>query len=136
MTESLYLSVLLGLLLVFLVIRCGYGYGIVGFGLLVYIMILPLFICLFLFKILGRCRLFFGGFVPLGSPLWISPFVRVIELVRYCIRPVILLFRPYVNLSIGCYCGVALGGLVLVNLGVLLFLTMLFLYEVFVAVMH
>lgn len=80
---------------------------------------------------------FFCGFVPIGTPLWIAPFICLAETLRYIIRPIVLMIRPFVKLTIGSLGGVALGSMCFsLGWGVLFFLFVLFFYEVFVALVH
>lgn len=53
------------------------------------------------------------------------------------VRPIILMIRPFVNLTIGAMGGVALGAMSLeFGVWVLLFMVVLFFYEIFVALVH
>nr|YP_001382125.1 ATP synthase F0 subunit 6 [Trichobilharzia regenti]ABG91499.1 ATP synthase F0 subunit 6 [Trichobilharzia regenti]BAV82970.1 ATP synthase F0 subunit 6 [Trichobilharzia regenti] len=135
--ESLLMIVMFFLLGSFLVMRCSYIYGMLGYVAHLLVVVLPLFISLFFCRLGFSFRSFFGNFVPLGSPLWISPFVSLAELISYVVRPAVLLFRPFINLSVGAYGGLAVGGLCFsLGWGICIFLFFLFVYEVFVAVMH
>lgn len=134
--EPLGMLIMSYLLILFLIIRCGYLYGRIGYVLLVYIALIPLFLALFLRNVTGRCRFFFGGFVPVGCPMWIAFVACLLELVSYVIRPFVMLFRPYINLRMGYYCGVFLCGLCYEWGGLFIFLFLFFLYEVFVALIH
>ena len=59
------------------------------------------------------------------------------ETLSYIVRPVVLLIRPFVNLTIGSLGGVAIGVLGLkYGFGIFIFLIVLFFYEVFVALLH
>lgn len=59
------------------------------------------------------------------------------ETLSYIVRPVVLLIRPFVNLTIGSLGGVAIGVLGLkYGFGIFIFLIVLFFYEVFVALVH
>lgn len=126
------------MLLCFLVLRVPYIYGMMGFGLFLILVIAPLFLALPLGQIFwfGPSS-FFSGFVPVGTPLWIAPFICLAETLSYLIRPVVLMIRPFVKLTIGSLGGVALGSLCFrIRWWVLLFLFILFFYEVFVALVH
>ncbi|TNN04699.1 ATPase subunit 6, partial [Schistosoma japonicum] len=48
-------------------------------------------------------------FIPVGCPIYLAPFVCIIELIRFIIRPVVLLVRPFVKISAGVYFGVFVG---------------------------
>lgn len=124
-------------MLCFLGLRLPYLYGMGGFGVFILISVFPLFVRLFLSRLIdGRLDDFFCGFVPQGTPLWIAPFVCLAETLRYLVRPVVLMIRPFVNLRIGALGGVVLGGLRFVRTWVAGFLVILFFYEVFVALVH
>ncbi len=58
------------------------------------------------------------------------------ETLRYLVRPVVLMIRPFVNLTMGSLGGYVLGGMVFGSIWVSLFLFFLFFYEIFVAVVH
>nr|QBE89937.1 ATP synthase F0 subunit 6 [Opisthorchis sudarikovi] len=121
----------------FLSLRLPYIFGMGGFALFIFFIVCPLFIGLFLSRVLGGgMGEFFSCFVPLGTPLWIAPFVCLAETLSYIVRPVVLMMRPFVNLSAGGLGGYALGVLSLFNSWVVLFLVLLFFYEIFVAVVH
>nr|YP_009650989.1 ATP synthase F0 subunit 6 [Uvitellina sp. SSS-2019]QCY72815.1 ATPase subunit 6 [Uvitellina sp. SSS-2019] len=126
------------LLCCFLYLRIPYIYGFYGFGLVLVFFIAPLFLSLFFSRLsLFGFRSFFCGFIPLGTPLWISPFVCLAETLSYMVRPAVLMLRPFVNLTIGSLGGVALGSLVFkFGGGVVVFLLLLFFYEIFVALVH
>lgn len=49
--------------------------------------------------------LFFSGFVPAGTPLWLAPFVCFFEIVSSLIRPLVLMLRPLLKFSIGYFLG-------------------------------
>nr|YP_002122304.1 ATP synthase F0 subunit 6 [Opisthorchis felineus]ACF93437.1 ATP synthase subunit 6 [Opisthorchis felineus] len=121
----------------FLSLRLPYVYGMGGFVLFIFFIVCPLFSSLFLSRVLGGgLSGFFSCFIPLGTPLWIAPFVCLAETLSYVVRPVVLMMRPFVNLSAGALGGYALGVLSLFNSWVVLFLILLFFYEIFVAVVH
>nr|YP_010947752.1 ATP synthase F0 subunit 6 [Azygia robusta]WMH04199.1 ATP synthase subunit 6 [Azygia robusta]WMH04211.1 ATP synthase subunit 6 [Azygia robusta] len=134
LSSSFYRGVLSVVLGVFLYLRFPYFYGVMGFGGFLFIFIFPLFCCLFLSR-LGSQE-FFCSFIPVGSPLWVSPFVCLAETISYVIRPCILLLRPFLNLSAGAFGGLFLGGMSLTSFPVVLLLLVLFFYEVFVALVH
>lgn len=129
---------LFGLLVSFLLLRIPYIYGMNGFALFIVIMVFPLFMSLLLSRVLDvGPTSFFSGFVPPGTPLWIAPFVCLAETLSYIVRPVVLMIRPFVNLTIGTLGGVAIGGLRFkFGAWVISFLFLLFFYEVFVALVH
>nr|YP_009467181.1 ATP synthase F0 subunit 6 [Artyfechinostomum sufrartyfex]YP_010461007.1 ATP synthase F0 subunit 6 [Artyfechinostomum malayanum]APX55330.1 ATP synthase F0 subunit 6 [Artyfechinostomum sufrartyfex]ARH10829.1 ATP synthase F0 subunit 6 [Artyfechinostomum sufrartyfex]UUF68160.1 ATP synthase F0 subunit 6 [Artyfechinostomum malayanum] len=136
--DEFYRICLFGLLSSFLLLRVPYIYGMSGFGLFIIISIFPLFLSLFISRIVDNGPAsFFSGFVPPGTPLWIAPFVCLAETLSYIVRPIVLMIRPFVNLTIG-----ALGGVAIASLGfkfgvwIIGFLFLLFFYEVFVALVH
>lgn len=135
--DMCYRLVLFFILLAFLCLRFPYMYGMGGFGVFIMLRIFPLFLSLFLSRLFdGAVKDFFRGFVPIGTPLWIAPFVCLAETLRYLVRPVVLMIRPFVNLSIGALGGAVLGGISFSRNWVVLFLIALFFYEVFVALVH
>jgi hypothetical protein len=54
----------------------------------------------------------------------------------YLVRPGVLMIRPFVNLTMGSLGGYVLGSMRFRAFWVLIFLFVLFFYEVFVAVVH
>nr|QYA17641.1 ATP synthase F0 subunit 6 [Echinostomatidae sp. MSB para 30070] len=136
--DSYYRYCLFGLLLSFLFLRIPYIYGMSGFALFIVLVVLPLFLSLLLSRIIDvGPTSFFSGFVPPGTPLWIAPFVCLAETLSYIVRPIVLMIRPFVNLTIGTLGGVAIGGLGFkFGVWIISFLFLLFFYEVFVALVH
>nr|YP_009734331.1 ATP synthase subunit 6 [Echinostoma revolutum]QIJ97883.1 ATP synthase subunit 6 [Echinostoma revolutum] len=136
--DTFYRLCLCGLLFCFLFLRIPYIYGMSGFGLFIVFVIFPLFLSLFISRLVdGGPASFFSGFVPPGTPLWIAPFVCLAETLSYIVRPVVLMIRPFVNLTIGALGGAALGALGFkFGVWVVSFLFLLFFYEVFVALVH
>nr|YP_009138982.1 ATP synthase F0 subunit 6 [Clinostomum complanatum]AJR28000.1 ATP synthase F0 subunit 6 [Clinostomum complanatum] len=135
-TEGFYGFVLFSLLCGFVLLRCPYIFGVGGFASTLLIFILPLFLSLFLVR---GCNvmLFLSSFIPLGTPLWIAPFVCLAETISYVVRPVVLMIRPFLNLSIGAFGGAAIGGMCIsLSYWLLVFVVILFLYNVFVALVH
>lgn len=133
----MYRLVLFGLLFRFLILRIPYIYGLMGFGLYLFVVLSPMFLALFLGRIVdGGPFRFFSSFVPSGTPLWIAPFVCLAETLSYLVRPVILMIRPFVNLTMGSLGGYVLGSMRFGSHWVVLFLFVLFFYEIFVAVVH
>ncbi|KAK4467239.1 hypothetical protein MN116_000312 [Schistosoma mekongi] len=109
-----------------------------SFRLIIIALIVPLYLSLFFRRMFTTFRLFISGFIPIGSPILLSPFVCIIELVRYIIRPIVLLIRPFVNISAGVYFGIGLGRIrfLLDYYYISLLFIILFVYEIFVALMH
>lgn len=58
------------------------------------------------------------------------------ETLSYLVRPVVLMIRPFVNLTIGSLGGYAIGSMCFSVSWAILFLGFLFFYEIFVAVVH
>nr|QUL60405.1 ATP synthase F0 subunit 6 [Echinostomatidae sp. CA-2021] len=136
--DSYYRYCLFGLLVSFLLLRIPYIYGMQGFALFIILVVFPLFMSLLLSRVVDvGPTSFFSGFVPPGTPLWIAPFVCLAETLSYIVRPIVLMIRPFVNLTIGTLGGVAIGGLGFkFGVWVISFLFLLFFYEVFVALVH
>nr|QWT69529.1 ATP synthase F0 subunit 6 [Paragonimus westermani] len=135
--DAVYRVVLCALLFCFLSLRFPYLFDLVSFAPFLVFAILPLFLSLFLSRLLdGSLVAFFSAFVPSGTPVWIAPFVCMAETLSYLVRPVVLVIRPFVNLSMGAMGGYVLGLLVFRFSWAIFFLFFLFFYEVFVAVVH
>nr|UFQ88386.1 ATP synthase F0 subunit 6 [Rhinebothrium taeniuri]UFQ88410.1 ATP synthase F0 subunit 6 [Rhinebothrium sp. LRP 10395]UFQ88434.1 ATP synthase F0 subunit 6 [Rhinebothrium sp. LRP 10396] len=131
-----YLSAMCSLLLVFLAYRFPYCYSPYLFSSVLLVVVFSAFLSLFLRRLFDNYNDFFSSFVPVGTPLYICPLVCLAETISYVIRPFVLVFRPFINISLGCFGAVALSNFCFVNwlwLAVLLFV---FLYEVFVALVH
>nr|YP_008994158.1 ATP synthase F0 subunit 6 [Metagonimus yokogawai]AGN12760.1 ATP synthase F0 subunit 6 [Metagonimus yokogawai] len=125
------------LLVAFVGLRLPYLYGMGSFGVFILIAILPVFLSLFWSRAVdGKRSEFFCGFVPEGTPVWIAPFVCLAETLSYLVRPVVLMIRPFVNLTIGAMGGYALGLMCFLSWWVVFFLFLLFFYEIFVALVH
>nr|YP_009867149.1 ATP synthase F0 subunit 6 [Diplostomum ardeae]QKG04349.1 ATP synthase F0 subunit 6 [Diplostomum ardeae] len=135
--DYFYRIVLVVVLLCFLFLRIPYLFGIGGFFLFLVIFIFPLFLALMGYRLCTNFCSFFSSFVPVGTPLWIAPFVCLAETISYVVRPFVLLIRPFLNLSIGALGGASLGFMSL-KFGslVVLLLLVLFFYEIFVALVH
>nr|AYH51397.1 ATP synthase F0 subunit 6 [Hysteromorpha triloba] len=135
--DYFYRFVMFTVLLCFLLLRIPYIFGMGGFFLFLVFFIFPLFLSLMFFRLGDNVRSFFSSFVPMGTPLWIAPFVCLAETISYLVRPIVLLIRPFLNLSIGALGGASLGFMSLkFGYGVILLLVVLFFYEVFVALVH
>nr|YP_007890986.1 ATP synthase F0 subunit 6 [Hydatigera parva]BAN15658.1 ATP synthase subunit 6 [Hydatigera parva] len=131
-----YFNIIMIVLLLFLTYRFPYCYSPYIFVMFLVCVVFSCFISLFLGRVVSDVNSFFASFVPVGTPLFICPLVCIAELVSYCIRPVVLIIRPFVNISLGCFGAVALGSLIEVNVWWWILLFVLFFYEVFVAVVH
>lgn len=108
---SYYYLVILGRVLVlFVLYRFPYAFSPLFFAVFLWGVVFFCFVGLFLSRLRSSPQRFFGGFVPLGTPLYICPFVCCAETISYVIRPVVLVFRPFINLSLGCFGAAAVGG--------------------------
>nr|YP_009524388.1 ATP synthase F0 subunit 6 [Lepidotrema longipenis]AXR86348.1 ATP synthase F0 subunit 6 [Lepidotrema longipenis] len=126
------------LLIVFLFLRIPFIYGSMGFFSVVFLMIIPLFLSLFFIRLEFSLFDFFSSLIPGGTPLWIAPLVGVAETISYIVRPFVLIIRPFLNITIGAIGVAAVGGMSFSISGkmLILFMSFLFFYEVFVAIVH
>nr|AFI44209.1 ATPase subunit 6 [Schistosoma japonicum] len=125
------------LIFVFAIVRFPYVYGMFDYGLCLIVLIMPLFISLFFSRLFCAFGLFVSSFIPVGCPIYLAPFVCIIGLISFIIRPVVLLVRPFVNISAGVYFGVFVGNLCFaINYFIFVIFFVLFVYEIFVALMH
>nr|UFQ88374.1 ATP synthase F0 subunit 6 [Caulobothrium sp. LRP 10376] len=131
-----YLSILSGVLLLFISYRFPYCYSPFFFSIFLLIVVFSGFVALFLRRVGSNVNEFFSGFVPAGTPLYICPLVCVAETISYIIRPFVLIFRPFINISLGCYGAVTLSSFCFTSPVWLLLLGFIFFYEVFVALVH
>lgn len=117
--------------------RFPYVFGYGAFLMLVCGVVGPLFVSLIGCRVFRVGLLdFFASFVPADTPMILAPFICVIETLRYGIRPVIMALRIFINISIGSvllYASCFFSYYYL--LGLVLWLV-IFLYEIFVAVLH
>uniref|UniRef100_UPI00315C9E1C ATP synthase F0 subunit 6 n=1 Tax=Cichlidogyrus halli TaxID=321991 RepID=UPI00315C9E1C len=120
----------------FLLLRTPFLYGLVGFFLLVVIIIAPLFVSLFVGRVEYGMSNFVASLIPSGTPLWIAPFVGLAESISYLVRPLVLMIRPFLNITIGALGAAALANVSVGNIELSFFLVLIFFYEVFVAVVH
>nr|AWW04119.1 ATPase subunit 6 [Echinococcus granulosus sensu lato genotype G7]QBG39342.1 ATP synthase subunit 6 [Echinococcus canadensis]AWW04131.1 ATPase subunit 6 [Echinococcus granulosus sensu lato genotype G7]AWW04143.1 ATPase subunit 6 [Echinococcus granulosus sensu lato genotype G7]AWW04155.1 ATPase subunit 6 [Echinococcus granulosus sensu lato genotype G7] len=134
---SYYYFVLLMLVLFwFLVYRLPYCYSFYLFFVFLFGVVFVMFVSLFMCRVISNVNSFFASFVPLGTPLYICFIVCVAESISYVIRPIVLILRPFINISLGCFGAVALANLCFVSCWWVLILVLLFFYEVFVASIH
>nr|UFQ88662.1 ATP synthase F0 subunit 6 [Divaricobothrium sp. LRP 10377] len=131
-----YLASIASVLSLFLVYRFPYCYSPFLFIAFLVVVVFSCFIALFLRRLAASYQEFFSGFVPVGTPLYICPLVCLAETISYLIRPFVLVFRPFINISLGCFGAAALGGFCFVNWACLLIVGVVFFYEVFVALVH
>nr|QZR92107.1 ATP synthase subunit a [Cichlidogyrus casuarinus] len=120
----------------FILLRTPFIYDLHGFMLVVVLLILPVYVSLFLGRLESGVDLFFSSLVPSGTPLWIAPFVGLAETISYVVRPVVLIIRPFLNITIGAFGASSVAGFGLGNSWLLYVLCFIFFYEVFVAVVH
>nr|ADI49804.1 ATPase subunit 6 [Echinococcus shiquicus]ADI49805.1 ATPase subunit 6 [Echinococcus shiquicus]ADI49808.1 ATPase subunit 6 [Echinococcus shiquicus]ADI49809.1 ATPase subunit 6 [Echinococcus shiquicus]ADI49810.1 ATPase subunit 6 [Echinococcus shiquicus] len=134
---SYYYLVLLMLVLVwFFIYRLPYCYSLYLFSVFLLGVVFVMFVSLFMCRVFDSVELFFASFIPVGTPIYICFLVCVAESISYIIRPIVLILRPFINISLGCFGAVALGGLCFTNYWWGLVLVGLFFYEVFVAIVH
>nr|QXU59721.1 ATP synthase F0 subunit 6 [Adenocephalus pacificus] len=131
-----YLVILGGVLILFLGYRFPYTYSPFFFAVILMCYVFFCFVSLLLTRLTDSPREFFSGFVPVGTPLYICPLVCCAETISYIIRPFVMIFRPFINLSLGCFGAVAVGGFCVSNWWWLIILSLVFFYEVFVALVH
>nr|UFQ88362.1 ATP synthase F0 subunit 6 [Rhinebothrium megacanthophallus] len=131
-----YLLILSGVLLLFLSYRFPYCYSPFLFGAFLVTIVFSSFCALFLRRVSANYQEFFSGFVPVGTPLYICPLVCLAETISYLIRPFVLVFRPFINVSLGCFGAVALSGFCFSSWVWTVLLILVFFYEVFVALVH
>nr|UFQ88614.1 ATP synthase F0 subunit 6 [Rhinebothrium sp. 1]UFQ88650.1 ATP synthase F0 subunit 6 [Rhinebothrium sp. 1]UFQ88674.1 ATP synthase F0 subunit 6 [Rhinebothrium sp. 1]UFQ88686.1 ATP synthase F0 subunit 6 [Rhinebothrium sp. 1]UFQ88698.1 ATP synthase F0 subunit 6 [Rhinebothrium sp. 1] len=131
-----YLLIMCLVLGLFMAYRFPYCYSPYLFICILCVMVFSCFMALFLRRMVTDYSLFFSGFVPVGTPLYICPLVCLAETVSYIIRPFVLVFRPFINVSLGCFGAVALSNFCLSSYLWLSVLVFIFFYEVFVALVH
>nr|QXU59661.1 ATP synthase F0 subunit 6 [Cephalochlamys namaquensis] len=131
-----YLCILGALLVLFLFYRFPYIYSAYFFIVVLFCYLFSGFVSLFLMRTFKSPHYFFSTFIPVGTPLYICPLVCCAETISYFIRPFVLIVRPFINISLGCFGAVALGNFCLGSYIWLLALLILFFYEVFVALVH
>nr|QJD07229.1 ATP synthase F0 subunit 6 [Capsaloides cristatus] len=120
----------------FIILRAPYSYGTLGFLFSILVFIGPLFCGIFFSRLESSVTTFLSSLVPPGTPLFIAPLVCLAETISFIVRPLVLMLRPFLNITIGGLGGMSLGLMAIGNKAVLAFLCLLFLYEVFVAVVH
>nr|YP_009466057.1 ATP synthase F0 subunit 6 [Hydatigera kamiyai]BAN15670.1 ATP synthase subunit 6 [Hydatigera kamiyai] len=131
-----YLSIILWTMLLFISYRFPYCYSPWLFVVWLIGVVFVCFVSLWLNRLLDNSSAFFASFVPLGTPIYICPLVCIAESISYVIRPFVLILRPFINISLGCFGAAFVGGVVSVNYLWFLVLVVLFFYEVFVALVH
>lgn len=131
-----YLCLLRIVLILFLLYRVPYCYRPFLFSTFLVTVVFSMFTSLFLSRVSRNINEFFSSFVPVGTPLYICPLVCLAETISYIIRPIVLILRPFINIRLGCFGAVALGGLRLKMSLWIIVIFILFFYEVFVAIVH
>lgn len=131
-----YLFILVCVLGLFLSYRFPYGYSPLFFCVFLICVVFICFLSMFLSRVVNNFNLFFRGFVPVGTPLYICPLVCLAETISFIIRPFVLIFRPFINISLGCVGAAAVGNFCFTSVAWLTILLLLFFYEVFVALVH
>lgn len=104
-----YLFILICVLALFLSYRVPYVYRPLFFCTFLVCVVFSCFTAMFIWRISADIKLFFSGFVPVGTPLYICPLVCLAESISYIIRPFVLIFRPFIKISLGCVGAVALS---------------------------
>nr|UFQ88830.1 ATP synthase F0 subunit 6 [Rhinebothrium sp. MZUSP 8018] len=131
-----YMALLSVVLLLFLLYRVPYCYSPLLFSVLLILLVFSAFMSLFFRRICGDYNSFFSSFVPVGTPLYICPLVCLAETISYLIRPFVLVFRPFINISLGCFGAVAISAFCFSSWVWYVILIVVFFYEVFVALVH
>nr|YP_010286128.1 ATP synthase F0 subunit 6 [Mesocestoides sp. RKZ08]UKS07966.1 ATP synthase F0 subunit 6 [Mesocestoides sp. RKZ08] len=131
-----YLMLLYLVILLFLLYRFPYCYSPFLFICFLIFVVFIMFLSLFFRRVFFSFSNFFSSFIPVGTPGYICPLVCLAETVSYFIRPFVLIFRPFINITLGCYGAVAVGGFSLSSNLWLFILFLIFFYEVFVALVH
>lgn len=131
-----YLWVLLSVLFLFVLYRVPYCYRSFLFCVFLVVVVFSRFISLFLNRSVRDINYFFSSFVPIGTPMYICPLVCLAETIRFIIRPIVLILRPFINIRLGCFGAVAISKLCFVRHTWIILLFILFFYEVFVAIVH
>lgn len=131
-----YLLILSCVFLLFLSYRLPYCYSPFLFSVFLVVVVFSSFMSLFFSRLLLKINAFFAGFIPVGTPAYICPLVCLAESISYIIRPLVLILRPFINITLGCLGAVALSNLCFSSFVWFIVLVILFFYEVFVAVVH
>ncbi len=110
-----YLFVLGSAFVLFLSYRFPYVYSPFFFAVFLSCYIFTCFVCLMLIRLSNSINEFFSKFVPIGTPLYICPLVCCAETISYIIRPFVMIFRPFINLGMGYFVAIGVGGFSLAN---------------------
>nr|NP_066233.2 ATP synthase F0 subunit 6 [Taenia crassiceps]AAG13173.2 ATPase subunit 6 [Taenia crassiceps]BAA83541.3 ATPase subunit 6 [Taenia crassiceps] len=133
---SYYSNILFVVMFLFICYRVPYCYSPYLFVVFLIMVVFCCFVSLFLIRVFDSINHFFSNFIPVGTPMYICFLVCVAETISYIIRPLVLILRPFINISLGCFGAVAVGGLTINNGFWLLVMFILFFYEIFVALVH
>nr|QXU59565.1 ATP synthase F0 subunit 6 [Didymobothrium rudolphii] len=131
-----YFVPLSSLLVIFLFYRFPYLFTPFIFSVLLVCVLFSGFVSLFLGRVVSNPQTFFSSMLPIGTPLYIGVLVVLAETISYIIRPTVLIFRPFINISLGCLGAAAVGNFCIISPLWFLALGVLFFYEVFVALVH
>nr|YP_009544212.1 ATP synthase F0 subunit 6 [Parabreviscolex niepini]AYO27338.1 ATP synthase F0 subunit 6 [Parabreviscolex niepini] len=131
-----YAVICYSLLFLFLLYRVPYAFSPYIFVSILWFVLFGMFISLFSCRVRSGVVEFMGSFVPVGTPLWVCPLVCLAETVSYLIRPVVLMLRPLINISLGCVGAAVVGGFSVTGFWWVVLLFLVFLYEVFIALVH
>nr|YP_007889814.1 ATP synthase F0 subunit 6 [Taenia twitchelli]BAN15646.1 ATP synthase subunit 6 [Taenia twitchelli] len=131
-----YSKILFFVLFVFICYRIPYCYSPYIFIDLLVLFVFCCFVSLFFVRIFDNISYFFSSFIPVGTPIYICFLVCIAETISYIIRPLVLILRPFINISLGCFGAIALGNLSIISEFWIVLLFVLFFYEVFVALIH
>lgn len=131
-----YLINLIYVLLLFIRYRIPYCYRPYILCAFLITLVFRLFISLFLRRLLDKINVFFSHFIPAGTPIYICPLVCLAETISFIIRPIVLILRPLINISLGCFGVLAISKLCFRNFLLILLIFLLFFYECFVAIIH
>lgn len=131
-----YLLSLISIFLLFISYRIPYCYRPYFFSIFLVVFVFSMFISLFMRRLFSRFKVFFRQFIPVGTPVYICPLVCLAETISFVIRPIVLILRPFINISLGCFGTVAICKLCFNSWLLILIVFLLFFYEVFVAVVH
>nr|YP_009572229.1 ATP synthase F0 subunit 6 [Gyrodactylus gurleyi]AMZ79742.1 ATP synthase F0 subunit 6 [Gyrodactylus gurleyi] len=102
------------------------------------LLLIPYFLSLFVNRVVSDWEEFFCSFTPVGAPIAIAPFVCIAEGISYIVRPLVLVLRPFLNLTIGAFGALSLGGFISCSFNPIIFILFLFIffYEIFVSLVH
>nr|ANF28264.1 ATP synthase subunit 6 [Schyzocotyle acheilognathi] len=131
-----YLVIVLCIMTLFLSYRIPYVYSPFFFVIFLVCVVFTSFLAMWFWRVVSDFNVFFGGFVPIGTPLYICPLVCLAETISYIIRPFVLIFRPFINITLGCAGAVVVGNFCFVSWWWFFLMILLFFYEVFVALVH